>query len=206
MMQPAASPLRALLPLFAVQFFCWSGMFLMWIGAYPVITLAILRLPPGGAATRMGMVTLASSFAWYATLSGLLAFLLPNLTRRIEPALLLAAATAIGACGLAGLGLIEHPALLIACFTALGVGWCALSNLPYTIAGKLVPEGEIEHWFRVFAFSSILPQLAVTGLLITAISEIDATVARHIMFAAGGAMLTGSLTALLLRRQLRGVA
>ena len=36
-----ASPLRALLPLFAVQFFCWSGMFLMWIGAYPVITLAI---------------------------------------------------------------------------------------------------------------------------------------------------------------------
>ena len=42
-MQPAtASPLRALLPLFAVQFFCWSGMFLMWVGAYPVITLAIL--------------------------------------------------------------------------------------------------------------------------------------------------------------------
>ncbi len=206
-MQPAtASPMRALLPLFAVQFFCWSGMFLMWIGAYPVITLAILRLPPGGAATRMGMVTLACSFAWYATLSGLLAFLLPKVTRRIEPALVLAAATAIGAGGLAGLGLIERPALLIVCFTALAVGWCALSNLPYTIAGKLVPEDEIEHWFRVFAFSSILPQLAVTGLLIAAIGDIDANTARHIMFAAGGAMLTGSLTALLLHRQLRGAA
>jgi dipeptide/tripeptide permease len=170
-----------------------------------VITLAILRLPPGGAATRIGMITLACSFAWYATLSGLLAFLLPRLTRRIEPALLLAAATAIGACGIAGLGLIERPALLIVSFTALAVGWCALSNLPYTIAGKLVPDEEIEHWFRVFAFSSILPQLTVTGLIIATITDITANVARHIMFAAGGAMLGGSLLAVLLHRHLRGV-
>jgi maltose/moltooligosaccharide transporter len=206
-MKPAAaSPLRALLPLFAVQFFCWSGMFLMWIGAYPVITLAILHLPPGGAATRIGMITLACCFAWYATLSGLLAFLLPRLTRRVEPALLLAAATAIGACGLAGLGLIERPELLVVSFTALAVGWCALSNLPYTIAGKLVPEEEIEHWFRVFAFSSILPQLAVTALIIAMITVIDAYVARHIMFAAGGAMMGGSLLAVLLHKQLSGAS
>ena len=44
-MQPSTSPLRALLPLFAVQFFCWSGMFLMWIEAYPVVTLAGVTLP-----------------------------------------------------------------------------------------------------------------------------------------------------------------
>ena len=42
--------LRALAPLILVQFACWTGMFLMWIGAYPVITLAIVPAAPGDPA------------------------------------------------------------------------------------------------------------------------------------------------------------
>ena len=206
--EPATSPAgiaRALVPLFLVQFACWSGMFLMWIGAYPVITSGILHPDPANPhALRQGMVVLAGCFSWYATLSALLAFLIPALLRRLSAPVLLALATAVGAGGLAGLGLIDRPVLLIPCFTALAVGWCALSNLPYTIAGRLVPWQEIDHWFRIFAFSTILPQLAVTAALVLVIGEINLAMARHIMLAAGGAMLTGSALSLLLRHRLRG--
>lgn len=198
---------RALLPLFVVQFACWSGMFLMWIGAYPIITSGILQSDPANhRALRQGMVVLAGCFSYYATVSALLAFGIPALLRRTSPPLLLGLATAIGAGGLAGLGLIDRPILLVPCFTALAVGWCALSNLPYTIAGKLVPWQQIDHWFRIFAFSSILPQLAVTAVLVLVIGDIDVAMARRIMQAAGAAMLTGSLLAVLLRKHLLGNA
>jgi maltose/moltooligosaccharide transporter len=198
---PAATA-RALAPLFAVQFFCWSGMFLMWVGTFPVITLAILDLPPGARGARLGMVTMAACFAWYATLAAALAFLIPRLLQQTSPAVLLAGATSIGAVGLAGLGLISGPWMLVPCFTAIAIGWCALANLPYTIAAQLVPGAEMEHWFRVFAFSSILPQLAVALLVIFLIGELDATAARRIMLAAGAAMLVGSGLSLALRARL----
>ena len=178
----------------------------MWIGAYPVITTGILHPNPADPhALRQGMVVLAGCFSYYATLSATLAFTIPALLRRVSPPILLALATSIGAGGLAGLGLIDRAILLIPCFTALAIGWCALSNLPYTIAGKRVPWQEIDHWFRIFAFSSILPQLAVTAALVLAIGEVDVTMARRIMLAAGAAMLTGSLLALVLRHHLRAI-
>jgi maltose/moltooligosaccharide transporter len=194
-------PLRALLPLFVVQFACWGGMFLMWVGAYPVITLAVLH---SGANMRRGVLTLAGCFSWYAALAAVLAFCIPTLLRRMEPALLLAAATAVGACGVAGLGVIDRPVLLVPCFTALAVGWSALSNLPYTIAGDLVAGEDIAQAFRIFAFSTILPQLAVTAALVFVIGDIDGAAAQRIMLAAGGAMLLGSGLALGLRGRLRG--
>ncbi len=205
---PAIGTLRRLAPLFVVQFACWCGMFLMWIGAYPVITTAILRTPPGDAAAlRRAMLVLAGCFCWYATLAASLSFAVPAALRRIEPPLLLAITTAIGACGLAGLGLIGSPALLLLCFTALAVGWCGLSNITYTIAGNLLGEQDgdvIDHGYRIFAFSTILPQLAVTLALVFLIGELNAATAQHIMRAAGAAMLLGSGLAVALRAQLAG--
>ena len=206
MSTPAPSPLRALAPLFAVQFFAWSAMFLMWIGAYPLVTLAILHAPPGPAATRLGMVTLACCFAGYATAAALLAFAIPTVTRRVEPGVALGLGLAVGALGLAGMALAGRPILLLPCFAALSVGWSALANLPYTIAGGLVPEGSIDHWFRIFAFSSILPQVAVTFGLVVLVGEIDASVARQVMLAAAASMFAGGLLALLLRARLKAAA
>lgn len=199
-----AGALRRLAPLFVVQFACWSGMFLMWIGAYPVIITAILHASVGDPqALRRGMLVVAGCFCWYASLSACLSFAIPGLTRRLDPPALLAISTAIGAIGLAGLGVIERPPMLILCFTALAIGWCGLSNLSYTIAIQLLGEDAMEHGLRVFAFSSILPQVVVTLAVVLAIGEITPTTARAIMLAAGGAMATGSALTLLLRRRLR---
>ena len=174
----------------------------MWIAAYPLIGIAILPPDIHGGLSHHALATMALCFAYYATLSAGLAFLIPMLTRRIDPAVLLGLAGLVGAGGLAALSLINSPLLLIPCFTALAVGWCALSNLPYALASKLVPEAQSEHWFRVFAFSTIMPQLAVSAALVLLIGELDPDGARRIMLVAGGMMATGSLLSLLFRRQL----
>ncbi len=195
------SPLVALMPLFAVQFACWTGMFLMWIGAYPVITLAVLH-PQDGAGMRRGVLVLAGCFSWYAALAAALAFLIPRALRHLSAPLLLALGTMVGALGLGALGWIDDPRWLPLAFSALAVGWSALSNLPYAIAGRLVPGDQIDHWFRVFALSTIVPQLAVTAALIFVIGEIDAAMARNVMRAAALAMGLGSVLAVVLRRRL----
>ncbi|MBS0254740.1 MAG: hypothetical protein JSS36_05895 [Proteobacteria bacterium] len=197
------STLRALAPLFLVQFACWTGMFLLWIGAYPVITLAIMPGTPGDpAALRRGLLVLSACFAWYALLAACLAFLIPRLLARVPAPVLLGLAALVGAGGLASLGWIADPWLLPASFTALAVGWCALANLPYTLAARLVGGAQIDHAFRIFAFSSILPQLAVSAALLFVIGEIDAQTARLILRAAGAAMGLGGLLALALRHRL----
>jgi maltose/moltooligosaccharide transporter len=200
-----AAVLRALAPLIAIQFACWTGMFLMWIGAYPVITLAIMPAAPGDPASlRRPLLALAGCFSWYALLAALLAFLIPAALRRLPAPVLLGLCALVGALGLASLGWIASPAWLPLSFTALAVGWAALSNLPYTIAGRLVPGQRIDHAFRLFALAGIAPQIAVSLALVFVIGEIDVGTARRIMLAAGAAMALGGAGALLLRRRLAG--
>ena len=205
---PAATTtalLRALAPLILVQFACWTGMFLMWIGAYPVITLAIVPAAPGDpAALRRPLLALAACFSWYALLAALLAFLIPAALRRLSAPVLLGLSALVGALGLASLGWIASPVWLPVSFSALAVGWAGLSNLPYAIAGRLLPGERLDHAFRLFALSGIAPQIAVSLALVFVIGEIDVTTARRIMLAAGAAMALGGLGALALAGRLAG--
>ena len=52
------------------------------------------------------------------------------------------------------------------------MGWAALSNLPYAIAGRLVPGERLDHAFRLFALSGIAPQIAVSLALVFVIGEV----------------------------------
>jgi hypothetical protein len=191
--------------LFAVQFACWSAMFLMWIAAWPLITLTILKPAPCSVdAVRHGMVMVAGCYAWYATLAAALNLAVPALTRRIAPPVLFAAMAAIGAGGLAALARVDDPRWLPLCFGAIGVGWCALANLSYQIAGTLMPEAAIDRGYRLFGFSTVLPQLAVTAALAFVLPPPDGTVARAILLAAAAAMALGSALAFGLRKRLGG--
>ena len=124
--------------------------------------------------------------------------------RRLSAPVLLGLSALVGALGLASLGWIASPVWLPVSFSALAVGWAGLSNLPYAIAGRLVPGERLDHAFRLFALSGIAPQIAVSLALVFVIGEIDVTTARRIMLAAGAAMALGGLGALALAGRLAG--
>ena len=112
---------------------------------------------------------------------------------------MLGVALAVGAGGLASLGMIDRPALLAPAFAAIAVAWGALSNLPYAIAGAAVHWTRIAHILRIFSFSTILPQIAVSLGVAVFGAALFGSAPQHIMIAGGAAMGIGALLAIAFR-------
>jgi maltose/moltooligosaccharide transporter len=196
----AAPRIRSVLaPLFVIQFFSWSGMFCLWIYAVPVITQFVFRAPAEGAAYRDGLFAVSACFAFYALLAACLAFALPRAIRRFGAGGVHGCALLIGAAGLASLGLVTQPVLLIPAFAAIGVGWSSLSNIPYAIAGAAAPSGQGAHILRVFGFSTVAPQIVMTLGLVAASHIWFGDAVNRVMVAGGTMMALAGLLTLALR-------
>jgi len=192
-------PRRVLLPLFVVQFLSWSGMFCLWIYAVPVVTQFVYRASSDGKAYRDGLFAVSACFALYALLGACLAFALPRVIRHFGAGTVHGCALLIGAAGLASLGVVQQPLLLVPGFAAIGVGWSSLSNIPYAIAGAAAPEGRGAHILRLFGFSTVAPQIAMTLGLAAASRFWFGDAVNRVMLAGGMMMALAGLTTLALR-------
>ena len=191
---------QVLIPLFTIQFFAWSGMFVLWINAFLIISRYVMHTPPAGeAGVRVGLIVMSLCFSFYATAAACMAFALPRLVARWGEGLVLGVALAVGAVGLASLGVIDRPALLAPAFAAIAVAWSALSNLPYAIAGAAVHWTRISHILRIFSFSTILPQIAVSLVVALFGAVLFGPAPQHIMIAGGASMGIGALLAIAFR-------
>ena len=201
---PLPSARHVLVPLFAVQFFAWSGMFVLWINAFPVIARSILHTPmTSEAGMRSGLIVVSVCFSFYATAAAVIAFALPRLTARWGEGVVLGVALLFGAAGLTGLGMIDRPLLLAPAFAGVAVAWSALGNLPYAIAGAAVHWTRISHILRIFSFSTILPQVAVSLGLAVFGSVLFGSATQTVMIAGGVSMGIGGALAILFRGRLR---
>ncbi len=157
---------RVLIRLFIIQFFSWSAMFSLWIYAVPVVAGNVLHLSPqGSGGLAPALVTVSLCFAAYATLGVLGSFALPPLIRRCGHGAVYGALLLIGAAGLGLLSMARDAWLLAPAFIAIGAGWAAMGAMPYALLSKLVPAGKGAHYTRLFAFSTVLPQVVTTLLL-----------------------------------------
>ena len=189
-----------LIPLFVIQFFAWSGMFILWINAYPLVSHFILHAPPGDeAAGRHGLILVSLCFSFYALAAAFMAFALPGCVARWGEGVVLGVALVFGAGGLTSLGLIDRPLYLAPAFAAIAVGWSALSNLPYAIAGGAVHWTRISGVLRIFSFSSVIPQVAVSLGLALFGASLFGSATQSIMLTGGGSMGMGGLLALVFR-------
>ena len=191
--------------LFAIQFLGWSGMFCLWIYAVPVVVRDVFHASAGGADYRGALIAVSACFAGYALFAGLLAFLLPRAVERIGAGAVHGIALLIGGGGIVALGLIDRPVWLPLVFAAIGVGWSSLANIPYAMVGAAAPEGQVSHVMRLFGFSTILPQVAVT-LAFALLGEAwfgDAV--GRVMITGGSLMATGGAVTLLYRARFAGV-
>ncbi len=194
--------MRGVLPrLFIVQFLSWAGMFCLWINALPVMAHLWRVADPAmdaATATQRGLVTIGAGFALYALLGAALAFAVPWVVARLGVRLTYGLGLLIGGAGVAALGLASGPAGVILPFIAIGIGWAAMANLPYAIAGAAAPEGRGAHQLRLFGFSTVLPQAVVTLAIAIAFPSLAGS--GTIMLAGGALMAAGGLAALTLGR------
>ena len=150
---------RTLGPLFVVQFFAWTGMFALWIYTTPVV---LERLAPGAAfdsdAGAMALTWVGACFATYATIAACLNFAQGRLAARFGRRWVYAASLLVAGAGITAVARASGPPMLIAAFALVGLGWSAISTIPYAIVGERAPPGGETRAFNVFAFSIVLPQ------------------------------------------------
>lgn len=188
--------LRVLAPLFVVQFFAWTGMFALWIYTTPVVAA---RLAPGAAsdseAYADALSWVGACYASYAFLAALINFAQPRLIAALGRTAVYAASLVLAAAGIAlvggtGGGWAGGGPALLGAFALVGLGWSAISTLPYAIAAERAGEGREDHAMRVLAFSIVIPQAVAAfafGLVV-----------RRLMGGDIGAMLdVGALSMLL---------
>lgn len=191
--------LKPALPvLFVIQFFSWSAMFCLWVYAVPVIAAA----QPSGGSYSSAATTAASGFTLYAVLGTSLAFVGPRPVARLGAGVVHGMALLAAGCGIILFGL--HPAglALFAAFALIGVGWASMSSIPYALASAVAPPGRGARRMRLFAFSTVLPQVAVTLLLALVGHGLELQTSSIVTVAGGGAMLIAAFVALLFRHQL----
>ena len=190
-----------LAPLFVIQFLSWSAMFCLWIYAVPVITQFIFHADGESNAYRNGLIAVSACFALYALLAALLAFAFPALLRRFNAGTIYGVALLTGSAGLMTLGVAETPLVLVPAFVAIGVGWSAMSNIPYALAGTIAPKGRGSHTMRLFGFSTVLPQVGTTLFLAIAAAPLFGDALNRVMLAGGAIMALGGVIALALRHR-----
>lgn len=157
---------RQLLPLFAVQFFTWTGLFSLWIYATPVITRYIFHTTDAESeAFQNGTIWVGICFAFYSLLAAFIAFYIPRLEKNMSRQSLHAAALFAGAIGLILIYFINEKYGLLISFAFIGIAWSSISSVPYSIISSIAPEKTMAAYFAVFNFSVVVPQITAAFLL-----------------------------------------
>lgn len=163
---PMKNIIKALLPLFIVQFFTWLALFALWIYATPVITRYVFNTVDAESRSfENGTTWVGLCFAFYSLLAAALAFVIPKLLQRFSKEQLHAFALLAGGIGLLLLYFIRNRYLLFLSFAFIGIAWSSISNIPYRIISEMAPEKKMTQYFAVFNFSVVIPQVAAAFLL-----------------------------------------
>jgi maltose/moltooligosaccharide transporter len=197
-MTPARSPLATLVPLFAIQFLSWAGMFCLWIYAVPVIAGDVFHSGSDPARYGTALATVGGCYALYAILAASLAFALPRALAQFGVRWVYGVGLLIGAAGIAALGMIDQVALLIPAFIAIGIGWSGVCTIPYGIVAAVAPEGRGAHLMRVFGFSTVVPQASMTLLLAFVGPRLTVASEHWVMVAGGGLMAAAGVLTLVI--------
>ena len=188
---------RVLVPIYAIQFLSWAAMFCLWIYAVPVIAIGLFHAD--GSAERMGraLAVIGALYAVYAILGASIAFALPRALARLGVRTAYAGALAIAAPGILAVGLADSGWWLAPAFAAIGVGWGVMGNIPYALVSAVAPPGRGAHWLRLFAFSTVAPQVVTTLVLALVGPRLGAGQVHWVMLAGGGLMAAAAVLAAL---------
>lgn len=149
-----------------VQFFTWLGLFCMWIYFTPGIARSIFGGTPGTVEYQRGLEWGGVCFAVYNGTAFVVSFGLVALAGRGVPAKLLHRIGLLCAgVGLASVGFVRTPELLLLSMAGVGIGWATILSMPYALLSNAIPPGQMGFYMGVFNFFIVLPQILAATLL-----------------------------------------
>ena len=149
-----------------VQFFSWFALFAMWIYATPALAQHIYGTtdPTSPAYNKMGN-WVGVLFAWYNGFSAVFAFLLPLLAKKLSRPVTHMIALTAGGLGLISFYIFKDPNLLIISMAAIGLAWCSILAMPYSMLTKVLPGNKMGVYMGIFNFFIVIPQILAATIL-----------------------------------------
>jgi maltose/moltooligosaccharide transporter len=153
-----------------IQFFSWSGFFILFIYATPVVAQHHFGgAEPGSAAYNAAGDWVGKLLAAYNAVATLYAFVLPRLAARFGRERAHAANLIAGALGFAGFCLTREPKVLLVAMLGIGIAWASILTMPYAVLCGAIPYRKFGIYMGLFNFFIVLPQLVVSGLMGTVV-------------------------------------
>jgi maltose/moltooligosaccharide transporter len=149
-----------------VQFFSWFALFAMWIYSTPALAqhLSNTTDPTSAAYNKMGN-WVGVLFAWYNGFAALFAFLLPVLAKKTSRPVTHMIALVAGGLGLISFYLFKDEKMLIISMAGLGLAWCSILAMPYSMLTKALPANKMGVYMGIFNFFIVIPQILAATLL-----------------------------------------
>jgi maltose/moltooligosaccharide transporter len=187
-----------------VQFFTWMGLFCMWI----FFTVAVARNIMGAADTNSPLykdgIELANDcFATYNLTAFFAAMAFLWLGRFVPAKWIHFLSLALGGAGLASVGVIRDPNVLLAAFVGVGIAWASILSMPYAMLSHCLPPHRMGVYMGIFNFFIVIPQVLV-AIVISRVMEHIPSVDRLSAVVAGGVcLLIAALMTLRIRDEVK---
>jgi maltose/moltooligosaccharide transporter len=155
-----------------VQFFTWMGLFCMWI----FFSVAVARNVMGATDTnsdlyKQGIAIANNCFATYNFVAFLAAMAFLWLGRVMSAKWIHVISLVCGGLGLASVGIIRDPHLLMLAFVGVGIAWASILSMPYAMLSNSLPPARMGVYMGIFNFFIVIPQILVAILLSRAMEQ-----------------------------------
>ena len=149
-----------------VQFFSWFALFAMWIYSTPALAqhLSGTTDTTSKAYNDMGN-WVGVLFAWYNGFAALFAFLLPVLAKKFSRPATHMIALIAGGLGLISFYIFKDENLLIISMAGIGLAWCSILAMPYSMLTKALPANKMGVYMGIFNFFIVIPQILAATLV-----------------------------------------
>ncbi|HVT73190.1 MAG TPA: MFS transporter [Lacunisphaera sp.] len=185
---------RAMRQLAVVQFFTWLALFCMWIYFTPAVARTVFGGEPGTPAYQRGVEWGGVCFATYNGVAFAVAFALVALAKRGIPAKTLHRAGLLCAgAGLASVGFIRTPELLLVSMVGVGIGWATILSMPYALLSNAIPARQMGFYMGVFNFFIVLPQIIAATVLGPVVAHVLGGHALPVVIGGGACMVIAAL-------------
>jgi maltose/moltooligosaccharide transporter len=182
----------------AVQFFTWMGLFCMWIFFTVAVARNIMGATDAGSELyERGMNLARDCFAQYNFVAFLAAMVFLWLGRFVNAKWIHFWSLLVGGLGLASVGVIREPWMLLVAFTGVGIAWASILSMPYAMLSNALPPARMGVYMGIFNFFIVIPQILV-AIIISRVMENFPQVNRLSAVVFGGiSMLVAALLTLL---------
>jgi len=147
----------------AVQMATWLGLFCMWLYFSVAVARNVFGAPDSNSPLyQQGVEWAGVCFGAYSLVTFVFSFFLPKLAAAVGRKLAHCICLLCGAAGLLSVAVITNPQMLLLSMVGVGIAWCSILSMPYSILAGSLPSNRIGVYMGIFNFFIVIPEIVAS--------------------------------------------